>query len=332
MPSRKKYTMKSDLIQGILDAELSPLSKKSYLSKIRKMLQETNKSLFYILTHPPFFIQWIREWSEAPATQKSFIAAILAVFRHNEGMKTQESKAYTEWFTVFSEINTEIDDRYKRNEPSDRQKEGFVAYPEIVAMRDTLKRGSDDRLLLSFYTYLPPLRCDFNRMRIYERAPPPSGANGGNGGKGGATELNYLVLPPVGPNAGAEAILVLGEFKTRNHRKDPFQKALPAELIQELRASLEAHPRVWVFTDRNGDPYSAASYTKWANRVLLKLFERPLTISLIRHSFINTLDFNKLTVADKEAIAKDMAHTVEMQDKYRLIFKTEDHKSGREEV
>jgi len=53
---------------------------------------------------------------------------------------------------------------------------------------------------------------------------------------------------------------------------------------------------------------------------LKKLFNKPLTISLIRHSYINSLDFNKLSVIEKENIAKDMAHTVNTQDRYRLIF------------
>jgi hypothetical protein len=41
---------------------------------------------------------------------------------------------------------------------------------------------------------------------------------------------------------------------------------------------------------------------------------------MIRHAYINSLDFNKLTVAEKENIAKDMAHTIGTQDRYRLIF------------
>ena len=45
------------------------------------------------------------------------------------------------------------------------------------------------------------------------------------------------------------------------------------------------------------------TYTKWCNRVLERLFGRALTVSLIRHAYINTLDFNKLTIKEKEEIA-----------------------------
>jgi hypothetical protein len=75
-----------------------------------------------------------------------------------------------------------------------------------------------------------------------------------------------------------------------------------------------------LFMDREKKPYKENSYNRWVNRTLQKLFNKPLTISLIRHSYINSLDFNKMTIVQKEMIAKDMAHTVNTQDRYRLIF------------
>ena len=71
---------------------------------------------------------------------------------------------------------------------------------------------------------------------------------------------------------------------------------------------------------RSGEPMLKNTYTKWCNRVLERLFGRALTVSLIRHAYINTLDFNKLTIKEKEEIAADMTHSAGMQDKYRLIF------------
>ena len=320
-----KYAVKSDLIQPILDAELSPVSKRVYLTRLRTILSETGKSIFAVATNPTEHLAWVRGWSEAPATQKSYIAAILAVFRHNEGLKDQQQQAYQEWYAAFQEINGAIDERYKNNEPSARQKEGYVPYAEIVAKRDALPDGSDDRLLLSLYTYLPPLRCDFNRLRIYDAEPVAASAPAAKDAAAAApAELNYIVLPRRAAGGANVALLVLGEFKTRAHHDEPLRKELPEPLTEQLRLSVHARDRDWVFTDRSGGPYSAMSYTKWANRALARLFGRPLTVSLIRHSFINTLDMNTLTVAEKEKIAHDMAHTVAMQDRYRLIFRPAD--------
>ena len=241
------------------------------------------------------------------------------MFRHNEGLKEQQAAAYQEWYAAFQEINGAIDERYKNNEPSARQKEGYVPYAEIVAKRDALPEGGDDRLLLSLYTYLPPLRCDFNRLRIYDADPAAASALAAAAAE--PAELNYIVLPRRASGGANVALLVLGEFKTRAHHAEPLRKELPEGLVEQLRLSVHARPRDWVFMDRSGGPYSPMSYTKWANRALARLFGRPLTVSLIRHSFINTLDMNTLTIAEKEKIAHDMAHTVAVQDRYRLIFK-----------
>jgi len=319
-----KYAVKSDLIQPILNAELSPVTKRVYLTRLRTILGETGKSIFAVATNPAEHLAWVRGWSEAPATQKSYIAAILAVFRHNEGLKDQQPQAYQEWYAAFQEINGAIDERYKNNEPSARQKEGYVPYDEIVAKRDALPDGSDDRLLLSLYTYLPPLRCDFNRLRIYDAEPAATAKDAA----AAPAELNYIVLPRRAAGGANVALLVLGEFKTRAHHAEPLRKELPEPLTEQLRLSVHARDRDWVFTDRSGGPYSATSYTKWTGRALARLFGRPLTVSLIRHSFINTLDMNTLTVAEKEKIAHDMAHTVAMQDRYRLIFKDQKEAKG----
>ena len=299
---KKKFNHETDFIQALMNATLSPVTKRVYLERWKILMNHKQEDVFTILTHPKKYLEWIKATYEQPATQKSYISAVLAMFRHNEGLKTQEKKSYDMWYAAFDEIHTMIDNRYKKNEPTQKQVDGYVKFEEIVAKRDTLEMGTDERLLLSFYTYIPPLRCDLNRVRIY------------HGKVAANAEKNYIVI-----QGKREATLVLREFKTAQHM-DPYENNLPKELVDEIQASLEKRPRDFLFMDRSGQPYKAASFTKWANRVLQKLFGRSLTISLIRHSYINSLDFNKLTVEEKERIAKDMAHTVATQDRYRLIF------------
>lgn len=302
MVRSKKYNTQSPFIDSIVNASLSPISKKIYLERLRKMMQVMEKDIFTLVTKPKQTIAWIRETYPSLQTQKSYVSAILAVFRHNEGLKDQEKQAYDEWYAMFQGVHKEIDERYRRNEPTDRQKEAFVPFADIVRARDTLQKGSAERLLFSMYTYIPPLRCDFNKLRIYHQMVPSNN-----------TEKNYILLK------GAESKLVLNEFKTER-KSQGYEKLLGEELLKEIEASLENDPRTWLFMDRNGQPYSAKSYTQWANRVFAKVLHKPMTVSLIRHSYINSLDFNTLTVAQKEEIAKDMAHTVGTQDRYRLIF------------
>jgi len=306
MPPKKKYNKNSPFLETLTNAELSPITKNVYLERWKNIMINHKVDIYTILTKPTIYIKWIIDNYDSPQTRKSYISAVLAMFRHNEGLKEQEKKAYNEWYEAFKDINKVIEDRYRRNEPTEKQEAGYVEYSEIVKKRDTLTKGTFEKLLLSFYTYIPPLRCDLNELHIYDKSKTKESS---------MTAKNYIILD----KENKSAIMILNEFKTAKHLKE-YRKELPVELVEELIASIDKHPRNFAFVDRDNNPYRPSAFRKWANRILARLFEKPLTISLIRHSFINSLDFNKLTIEEKESIAKDMAHTTQMQDRYRLIF------------
>ena len=296
-----------DLLISIMNAELSQVSKRVYLERLRTMVKEFDTNVYWIITHPDEVLPWILKKSEVLSTQKSYIIAILAVFKHNDGLKAQLDKYYNTWFTKFSELDKAINDRYKTNEPSERQMNAYVKFDDIVKKRDSLEDGTFEKLLLSFYTYIRPLRADFNLVRIYNSVDELPKNN---------EKENYIVF-----ENKHEATLYLHEFKTQRSHNE-LKKELPAELIKQLQLSLTKKPREWLFIDKFGKPYKAAnSYTRWANRTFQKLFNKPLTITMIRHSYISSLDQNVLTTREKEEIAKEMAHSRGMQELYRFVDK-----------
>ncbi len=67
----------------------------------------------------------------------------------------------------------------------------------------------------------------------------------------------------------------------------------------------------------SGIPITAMNFSKWCCSVLKKLFGRPLTLTLLRHSYLNETDWNKLTIAAREDLAANMCHSTEMQDAFR---------------
>lgn len=298
-----KYNEETNFINAIADAQLSPVSKRVYLQRLKTLVQENKKDIYYIVTHPDEFTKWIADNYESDQTRKSYYSAILALFRHNEGLKEQEKENYSKWYTAFNAVHNKIEERYKRNEPTKRQQDAYVPFADVIKARDSLEKGTNERLLFSMYTYLPPLRADFNDVIIYKSRVPEK------------PQQNYIVLKQ---NSGT---LVLKEFKTTG-KLHAIEKDLPKELIDEIQESLKVAPREWLFVDRDNKPFSAKSFTQWANRILARVLGKRTTISMLRHSFISSLDFNKLSVVEKERIAKDMAHTVGMQDKYRFIFDT----------
>jgi hypothetical protein len=323
MTRTKKYNAKSDLLKVIIDSELSQVSKRVYIERLRTMVAHFDTNVYWIITHPDEVLEWIIKKSEVLSTQKSYIIAVLAVFKHNEGLKIQLKKNYDIWFKKFTEIDEAITNRYKTNEPSERQLNAYVKFDDIIKKRDSLEEGSIDKLLLGFYTYIKPLRADFNAVRIYRKTEEDSDGIPAENKR----ESNYIIFEDDKEN---DVHLILNEFKTQRHH-NKFDKKLPDELIKELKASLKKQPRDWLFVDKFGKPYVATnSYTKWANRALNRLFGKPLTITMIRHSFISSLDQNVLTILEKEEIAKEMAHSRGMQELYRFVDKEGNKKEEKE--
>lgn len=286
--------------------QLTEKSKKSYgvtLNSIKKRTADTPLE-DVILQHKKYIPEFIK-WFTNITTLKGVVTFILTIFRYNPTFKEQHGKVYDEWRKVFDDAKTKVDARYESNKPTEKQVKGFVCYKDILTKRDSLPAGSIERLLLDMYTHIPPMRCEYARVAIYRKVPT-TGA-----------EPNYIHI------RGKKGTMIIQRFKTDKHHK-PFDIDLPKPLMEDLLKSLADQPREWLFVNSRGEPYESVMYTQWTIRLFTKLFERPLTVALIRHSYINELDFNTLSIKERKDIAEQMAHTTETQERYKLIFDKKD--------
>jgi hypothetical protein len=297
-----KYNSSSDFSPFIQQSELAAYTKKSYLTRLRGLEHYLNKPIFDVVRDAAPSIKAVQKIFLKPTSLKSYLLIPAALFRHVPHLKEQLPAAHKLWSEAYKQTNDDVETNYKQNKPSERQLEGYVPYADIVSKRDTLPKGSAERLLLAMYTHIYPMRADYNAVRLYTRQLPAQ------------PEPNYILLGARGCK------LVLHEYKTaRTH--GVYEKELPAALCEEVHASLEAAPRDYLFVNSYNKPYTDANgYVAFASRVFKRVFGKPLTINIVRHAFISSLDYNTLSVADKERIAKEMGHTAAIQDQYRLIF------------
>lgn len=296
------YDASTDLVAFLRKTELSDITKQNYVERVRQLEKILAKPMFTIIKDAAASIKQIQEFYKVNTSLKSYLSVILSIFRHVPGLKEQLPKQFEAWSEAFKAADKSVEDRYKQNAPTKRQEEGYLPWEEIVAMRKELQRGSQERLLVAMYTLIYPLRADFNKVRLYTTVPKDHDAN-------------YIHMRKTGCK------MFLNEYKTFA-KHGTFEKELPAALCEEIHDSLTAEPRDYLFVNRKGKPYeNSKAYIKFANHTFNTIFERPLTISLLRHSFISSLDFNVMTVAEKEAIAGEMLHTTRLQDQYRLIFR-----------
>ena len=245
--------------------------------------------------------------AQTEANKHMFYSAAVAYLKHTDDGKRRSTKVKEMW-TKIQKDNWEL--RRKQgldNEPLENQVEVAenVKWSDIIQKRDSLKSPSLEKLLLSLYTYLPPVRADYYEVRIN---PPKSIIED--------KKSNYLILKETNDTSA----LVLRDFKTAAKYKE-IKHILPLPLYNEIQASLRDKPRQYLFTmpSDNKRPYDRNSFSKWANKTLKELFQHPVTLTTLRHLFVSTIDFNKTRGSELEKIGNAMGHSIAMQKGYQWI-------------
>lgn len=241
-----------------------------------------------------------------------YLMAILSIFRHKSEFLEHFSPEYvtdlySKWKDIFNKNETPIIERRLENKPTDRQqaKGGHqITFSQIQQKREELPIGSYERLLLSIYTMIPPVRADYFATQIVKGDEIP-------------TEKNYIRI--ISPQ-NIECIIT--DFKTAKTYKQITNK-FPPSLIFEFNASLEKYPRSYLFVNSKGEPHTRTYFVLWARRILTKLFETEFTLVFFRHAFITDFIKNKITSnttdAEIKAVSDRMGHSPEMFRAYKWI-------------
>jgi hypothetical protein len=303
------------------DAEnLSAMSKTQYKSRLNKLTDITGHDVDWIIKNCKKTMELIEKAKKTePQTQKSYINAILAVFRYTQDLKVKHAKHHQCWTDEFKRVNDLTHEKYENLEASPRQLQAYLPWEEIVSKMNSLDKDSVEYFLLSLYTMIPPSRADFNNVKIYYKAPTETLVK---------EQPNYLVITP------KLMKLVFNEFKSKGAKIQTYENVLPDELVDVINNSLKTNPRDYlVISPRNGKHYANAhSYTVYVDRIFNKIFQKPVTINTLRHSFVNHLDFNTLTPSEKQHIANQMMHSVATMDRYRLIIPAKATKTKKDKV
>lgn len=212
----------------------------------------------------------------------------------------QLTELKNQWCKIRNDNQKPIIERKMEHLPTENQlqKGGtFLNYNDIIKKRDSLPSGSIEKLLLGFYTYLPPVRADYFATEIITFKQKPS-------------QPNYIRR--ISPT---HSVSTLTDFKTKQ-RYTQITNILPPELNNELIKSLETTPRKYLFVNQTGQPFTRNAFTVWTKRILSRLFETEMTLNLIRHLFINTLDMNMKPALLRE-ISDKMGHDLTTQRLYK---------------
>lgn len=294
--------------QDVIDkAPLADQSKQQYKLRLEKIHRLTKHDIDWVIDHPTESFNAIKKQVKEPETQRSLINAILAVFKYTDKLKEKKSKKYDKWHDLFDKVNEITERKYEQFEPSQKQIDVFVSWPDIIKARDQLDKSSQAYLLLCLYTMIPPSRADMNMLKIFHSQPT-------------VTQIqkypNYILINKL------YCKIVYNEFKSKGKQLQMYEKVLPPELDAIVRKSIKDNPREFlIVSPRNGLPYeNVNSFTKYFHRILFDVFQKKVTINTLRHSFVNSFDWNKINLYDKKTIAKDLMHSPNTMDRYRFFM------------
>ena len=329
-------------IDAVPDDKLKIASKRQYKDKLRLLSANFNQDVEYMLTHAEETFKWICEKHPQEKDihmRKAFVQSIMCLYKHIPDLKDKDKEQFKIW-KGYAETTSEAGKKAQMsNKLSEAKQKGWVEWDKIVEMRDELAKSeyaSQKHLLLSCYTYIPPLRADWALARILTKAPTK---------KAEKAKGNYIVITQ------RTATLILNDYKTsRSYGRAEIK--LPAELKKIIQASYTAtlkkqeeahfdwnmrqeeknktifHPRL--FTNANNLKWeSNDSFTSWCCKRFNDMFGKPLNLTLIRHIFASRPEIRNLPTYERNRIATEgMLHSFITHDCYKTITPTEPSEAG----
>jgi integrase len=282
---------------------LKEKTKAEYIKRITNFCNHVNKDLLYCIKNPQWLVkeilQYVEENKYGMHTADKICSCFMAIFTYNQEFKETNKQLYDDWIIETKHIKDKINIKYESNRPTAKQETAYINFEKVVEIRNSLKEGTQERLLLFMYTEIPPVRNDYHMMRIYKKTPKFDVGN-------------YFIM-------NKNPMIVLNEFKTdKTYAK--INITIPQSLLKEIEQSLTAQPRDYLFTSgRDNLPYNSDNtFSRWANRTLKTIFKNNMSLTTLRHIYITRRDLKleEKSGTERKEIAKIMAHSLEQQQKY----------------
>jgi hypothetical protein len=277
------------------NAALSEASKKQYNKYIALWLNLGYKSMKEVIDSPAKAVKALESsgGSQTPTSRHNYISAAVAYILHCVPLDHQ-AKYKTKWLALQKENKRPIDEQVASQEPTERQKANAITWAELLEARDK----HPDNLLLAFYSYIPPVRADYNKVYLFK----PTDHIPKN--------ENYILMDK-------DYKLVLQEFKTaKTYNK--IEHVLPEPLRKLLDKSLIEQPRTCLFVSPStGEPQTPERFAAWANMWLTKLIGKKTNLTALRHAYVHTIDYNQ-PYKQLKSITNGMGHSVERSMLYKL--------------
>jgi hypothetical protein len=207
IPNMKNF---KQMVVSAFGQTLTESTRERYGDLIEKWVEYTKKPLDILIRDPEEAMKLLETFpiKHTPENHHTYLTPIVAYLYHVLRDPVLEEK----WKKHQKKNWEPIQQRYDENRPSERQKEQIMPFEEILQIRQTLEKGSIERLLLSFYTMMEPVRADYFATELIREGDNPR------------TE-NYIVN---------QKTIIIKDFKT-HVSYEKIENILPEEVQEELK-------------------------------------------------------------------------------------------------
>lgn len=245
----------------------------------------------------------------ALSTKKNYLVSIIVILNSNKNKYKSLIEIYNE---KIKNLQKSINDTYDENEKSNKQKENWLEYDDILKLLKSMKKETKQLLdkdvlskkekdliqqYLVLYLYsgkaFPPVRNDFDNMKIV------------NDDFNMDTNKNYFVVRKSKP-----PYFKLNEYKTAKYKGEQIIPIRDMELRKLINKWAKINGTGYLLINlSNNEPMTANGITKYLSKIFRKYFKKNVSSSLIRSIYITNKYDNKLSTSEKKELADKMGHS-----------------------
>jgi hypothetical protein len=271
--------------------------------------RDTDKVLEFIDTEPTYKTESTRNG------KRSVLASSL-----------RNLKGYQREYKIYSILSTDvyankIKPQIGENKLSDSQQKNYMDWKDIMKNieKNQKKLSSEAKALIALYTEIPPRRVkDFALMKVILESNEEVTAKDI---RDLDRDFNYLIVN----EEGVPAELIWFNYKTKAvfgkqdyDLKGNDNKTLREALQNYIKDSKKKSGDFLFTKGKKGLPYGGA-FSTFVSSTFNKATGKKVSANLLRHSYISHILKQGLSLNKREAIAKQMAHSIGVQATYQVI-------------
>lgn len=201
---------------------------------------------------------------------------------------------------------------------SEKEKKLFLPWDKILELEDAVKNTNinpiENLAIYYLYTQLPPRRLEYGSLIIQIEGEFENNK-----------KKNYVVLDK---KLKTVKKIILNTYKTSEKYGPYVIDNVPEKLsdaIVNLIKEQDYKAGDHLFMNSKGKPYGN-SFSSRLKDVFDQAINRPITLNILRHSYITYFINNNTTTLKKKMIANQMGHSTNMQDLYKRFEEKDEEK------